>query len=134
MNLAIEDILKPLKNINKEVFTKNDIEQFLVYLYKSKCVEEIEINGVFLNPELYSIKINDKEKILPKKQFLVLHYLLRNPSRVVSRSEFIKNCWDKNVVVGERTVDVHICKIKKIIKDKIIISTHKSYGYKWKIC
>jgi len=64
----------------------------------------------------------------------MIYYLLSNPNRCISRKEFLKNCWEDGIIVGERTIDVHICKIKKVLKDKIKIQTHKCYGYRWKIC
>lgn len=134
MNLSLDDILEPLQKINKENFTKNDIEQFLKLIFTNKSIEEVNVNGVILNPNAYSIIIDGKEKLLPKKQFLVLCYLLKNPDRVISRFEFIKNCWEGDIIVGERTVDVHVCKIKKLVKGKIDIKTNKCYGYRWKAC
>jgi two-component system alkaline phosphatase synthesis response regulator PhoP len=95
--------------------------------------EEMEINGMIIYPSSYEISINGDRQFIPKKEFLVLNYLINNPDRCVSRKELIKNCWEDDVIIGERTVDVHICKIKKRIKNRIKIYVHKGVGYRWKI-
>ncbi len=95
--------------------------------------EPITINGVTLYPERYEIVIDSDRYIFPKKEFKMLNYIVNNPNRCISRTELLRNCWEDGVIVGERTIDVHICKIKRKIKDRIDIKTHKGVGYKLKI-
>ncbi len=132
---------KDADNTNEE--TKKYIAIISRYSQLQSCInklksmmlnsETIEINGLSIYPDRYEISINGENQFIPKKEFLVLHYFIKNPDRCISRKELIRNCWEDGVVVGERTIDVHICKIKKRIKNKIKIYTQKGVGYRWEI-
>ena len=132
MQTMIESLIKDLERIDMDVFTKQDVKDFLEKKIAVLSEAPIELNGVVLNPVNYEVVIDSKRIQLPKKQFKMLHYFLVNEDKCVSRNAILKNCWEDGVIVGDRTIDVHVCKIKKIIKNKLYIHTQKGIGYKLK--
>jgi two-component system alkaline phosphatase synthesis response regulator PhoP len=74
---------------------------------------------------------NNIEIVLPRKVFKVAYFLAKNCNRCVTRHALIKNCWETGVIVTDRTIDVHICKIKNALNDRKIIKTVKCRGYMW---
>ena len=73
---------------------------------------------------------DNKEVVLPKKEFELLYFLAQNPNKVFSRDELLKNIWGTDVYVLARTVDVHIRKVREKIGSEYI-STVKGVGYKF---
>ena len=97
---------------------------------KSEDSKIIELDGLIIDLEKYIIIKGDEEIRLPKKEFELLRFLTSKPNRVFSREEIFANVWGNQVVVGDRTIDVHIRKIReKIGLDNII--TVKGVGYKY---
>ncbi len=94
----------------------------------------IEINDLMIDPSSYQVTINQKEIMLTKKEFEILLFLARRPGRVITRRILLDELWDDNVVVIDRTVDVHIRKIReKLGKDyQDLIETIKGVGYRFK--
>lgn len=90
-----------------------------------------EESGVSVNLYSYTVSNNGKILKLPKKVVKMIHYFIMNRNKVISRSEFIRNCWESDVIVDERTIDVHIRKIKVALQNDNIIRTVKGVGYKW---
>jgi two-component system alkaline phosphatase synthesis response regulator PhoP len=78
-----------------------------------------------------SIEYNSEVFHIPRKEFMIIAYLQENANRIVSREELLKSIWGDDVVVGERTVDVHIRRIRKKFPDAPIKS-RRCYGYMWK--
>src|SRR5690606_5271808 len=78
----------------------------------------------------YTVRINDREISLPKKEFELLFFLAQNPNKVFSREELLQNIWGSDVYVLARTVDVHIRKVREKIGDDFI-TTVKGVGYKF---
>ncbi len=91
----------------------------------------IELEDITIDIDKY-IVIKDGEEIsLPKKEFELLRYLSSRPNKVFSREEIFANVWGHQVIVGDRTIDVHVRKIReKIGLDNIV--TVKGVGYKYK--
>lgn len=89
----------------------------------------VEIGGLIINKENYSVTKEDGEvKILPKKEFEILYYLASHPNKVQSRDSLLQKIWGADIFVVERTIDVHIRKVREKIGDKYI-STLKGVGY-----
>lgn len=77
------------------------------------------------------VEVDDSEVELTKKEFEILHYLLKNKGQAVSRETLIKELWDSRFEeVNERAIDVHIKAIRKKTKVSAIVSI-RGYGYKW---
>lgn len=130
MKQMIENLITDLDKVNKEFFTKSDIKLFLEFKINHYDEQPVEFSGMILIPKTHEVIYDDKRYILPKKQFKILQYLMMNHGKCISRDAIFAHCWEKDVIVGERTIDVHICKIKKIFNKNISIYTQKGVGYK----
>ena len=95
--------------------------------------DKIEIGPLKIDREQYIVYLNGEEKVFPRKEFEVLYYLANNPGRVFSRDTLLKDVWGTDVYVVDRTVDVHIRKIREklgVFSD--LIETVKGVGYRFK--
>jgi two-component system, OmpR family, alkaline phosphatase synthesis response regulator PhoP len=92
----------------------------------------IAINGLVIDPEKFIISIDGKEVILAKKEFELLYLLASKPSRVFLRNEIMSRVWGNEVIVGDRTIDVHIRKIRQKLGIDCI-TTVKGVGYKFQL-
>ncbi|MFK7908302.1 MAG: response regulator transcription factor [Chitinophagales bacterium] len=90
------------------------------------------ITAADLTIDLDSFQIKQKNKSLDfvRKEFLLLHLLASKPGRVFTRSEILKNVWGSEVIVNDRTIDVHIRKVREKLGDGYI-KTIKGVGYKF---
>ena len=86
--------------------------------------------GIKINKESYSVSINDEELSLPKKEFELLSLLASKPGKVFSREDILHKIWGEDVVVGDRTIDVHIRKLRQKLGEEKI-KTLKGIGYKF---
>ncbi|MFV0592707.1 MAG: response regulator transcription factor [Draconibacterium sp.] len=90
----------------------------------------ITIGNLMIDKERYLIRIGDNEMILPRKEFELLSLLVSKPGKVFTREEIYFSVWGENVVVGDRTIDVHIRKLREKIGNNHI-KTLKGIGYKF---
>jgi two-component system, OmpR family, alkaline phosphatase synthesis response regulator PhoP len=89
----------------------------------------IEIAGLIINRENYTVtKPNGESVVLPKKEFELLFFLAQRPNKVSSRDELLQKIWGTDVYVVERTVDVHVRKVREKIGEEFI-KTLKGVGY-----
>lgn len=93
-----------------------------------KAVEEI--NGIFIDRDKYLVKVKENELNLPKKEFELLALLASQPGKVFTREVILSTVWGEDVIVGDRTIDVHIRKLREKIGDNYI-RTVKGVGYKF---
>jgi two-component system alkaline phosphatase synthesis response regulator PhoP len=92
----------------------------------------IQIGNVTIDPEKYMVSINGGPVVLAKKEFELLYMLASSPGRVFLRNEILNQVWGSDVIVGDRTIDVHIRKIRqKLGLD--CITTVKGVGYKFQL-
>lgn len=90
----------------------------------------IELPDLIIDQERFLIVKGGKEIVLPKKEFELLKLLISKPEKVFTREEIYSRVWGDNVIVGDRTIDVHIRKLReKIGEDNI--KTIKGVGYKY---
>jgi two-component system, OmpR family, alkaline phosphatase synthesis response regulator PhoP len=99
---------------------------------KSPASSLITIGDLTIDKASYTIKINNKEINLPKKEFELLYFLAQNPNKVFSREDLLQNIWGSDVYVLARTVDVHIRKVREKIGEEYI-TTVKGVGYKFSL-
>ena len=66
---------------------------------------------------------------MPRKEFEIVELLLSNPNKVFTREEIFREIWGGEVVVGDRTLDVHIRRLRRKLGDETI-TTHKGIGFK----
>lgn len=90
----------------------------------------VKIGNITINREEYKIICKGKEIILPRKEFELLSLLATKPGKVFKREEILDKVWGNEVVVGGRTIDVHIRKLREKIGDKSF-KTVKGVGYKF---
>ena len=93
-------------------------------------IEQIKVGDLEIDRTSYTVRLKEKEIILPKKEFELLYFLIQNPNKVFNRDELLQNIWGTDVYVLARTVDVHIRKIREKIGDDYI-TTVKGVGYKF---
>ncbi len=90
----------------------------------------LESNGIKVDLEKVMVYANDKELQLPKKEFELLILLMSKPGKVFKRDEIYSQIWGNELFVGDRTIDVHIRKLREKIGDERI-KTIKGIGYKF---
>ncbi|GIR81779.1 MAG: hypothetical protein CM15mP83_5050 [Flavobacteriaceae bacterium] len=92
----------------------------------------IEAGSLIVNREEYKIMYEGDEKILPRKEFELLTLLASKPNKVFEREVILDRVWGNEVIVGGRTIDVHIRKLREKIGDRHF-KTVKGVGYKYVI-
>ena len=92
----------------------------------------IEAGSLVVNREEYKIIYEGDEKILPRKEFELLSLLASKPNKVFEREVILDRVWGNGVIVGGRTIDVHIRKLREKIGDRHF-KTVKGVGYKYVI-
>jgi two-component system alkaline phosphatase synthesis response regulator PhoP len=93
----------------------------------------LTIGELAIHVNNYMVKIRGKELHLPKKEFEVLLFLARHPERVITRETLLNEIWGHDVYVVDRTIDVHIRKIREKLGDLAAhIETVKGVGYRFK--
>lgn len=92
--------------------------------------EIIKVGDLIINREEYKIIKNKEEINLPRKEFELLALLASKPGKVFKRDNILKHVWGNDVIVGGRTIDVHIRKLREKIGDESI-KTVKGVGYKF---
>jgi len=90
----------------------------------------VTIGDLVIDKERYLVRKDDQEMILPRKEFELLSLLVSKPGKVFTREEIYYSVWGDNVVVGDRTIDVHIRKLREKIGNDHI-KTLKGIGYKF---
>ena len=90
----------------------------------------IIIDNISIDPVKFMVTIDGKDVVLAKKEFELLHLLASRPGRVFLRNEILSQVWGNEVIVGDRTIDVHIRKIRQKMGIECI-TTVKGVGYKF---
>ena len=91
---------------------------------------KLNFKGLIIDKEEYTVKIKGEKLILPRKEFELLFMLSSNTGKVIKREEIMNQIWGEDVIVGDRTIDVHIRKLRKKIGSNFI-KTIKGIGYKF---
>jgi two-component system alkaline phosphatase synthesis response regulator PhoP len=92
----------------------------------------LNVGGIEVNREEYKIVQDGREIVLPRKEFELFYLLASKPGKVFKREEILDKVWGNEVVVGGRTIDVHIRKLREKIGDELF-KTIKGVGYKFEI-
>ena len=90
----------------------------------------IELKDIIIDKEKYKVNMSGNTLNLPRKEFELLYLLASKPDKVFKREKIMENVWGEEVVVGDRTIDVHIRKLREKLGDKYI-KTIKGVGYKF---
>ncbi|MDD2964735.1 MAG: response regulator transcription factor [Bacteroidales bacterium] len=94
--------------------------------------QTIELNEFTIDRERYLVVKDGAEIILPRKEFELLMLLASKPNKVFTRDEILATIWGNDVVVGDRTIDVHVRKIRERLNTPGI-KTVKGVGYKYEV-
>ena len=112
-------LLKKISNISKKINSKTNLPEIL------------DLGSMKINRDEYVVKKDKKEINLPRKEFELLFLLASKPEKVFTRDVIMNKIWGGEVVVGDRTIDVHIRKLREKLGEKHI-KTIKGVGYKFK--
>ena len=112
-------LLKKISNIAKKIKSNKNLPIFL------------DLGSIKINRDEYLVIQNKNELILPRKEFELLFLLASKPEKVFTRDEIMNKVWGTQIVVGDRTIDVHVRKLREKIGEKHI-KTLKGVGYKFK--
>lgn len=104
------------------------VESLLRRLNKSTPKNETTEKNLVIDREKFSIQLEGKKIILPKKEFELLELLSSRPGKVFNRDQILSIVWGNDTIVGERTIDVHIRKLREKLGDTYI-RTVKGVGY-----
>ncbi len=99
-------------------------------LHKEPADTKIKIENLEIDPVKFEVKVDNNSIILAKKEFELLHLLASRPGRVFLRNEILSQIWGNDVIVGDRTIDVHIRKVRQKLGIDCI-RTVKGVGYKF---
>lgn len=94
--------------------------------------KSLQVGELFIDREKYYVKYKEAEIILARKEFELLSLLASKPGKVFLRNEILSQIWGTDVIVGDRTIDVHIRKIRQKLNLECI-STVKGVGYKFEL-
>ncbi len=101
---------------------------------KSEEGKNIDFGILVIDRDSYMVKVGGEQVFFPRKEFEILFYLASHEGKVISRDTLLSRVWGADVYVGDRTVDVHIRKIReKLGKHSEMIETIKGVGYKFKV-
>lgn len=124
---ADDYVTKPIKP--KVLLSK--VKGLLRRLKKKETVKELlEFDNLLIDQEEYKVTLNEREQPMPRKEFELLYLLASKPGKVFKREKIMEKIWGSDVVVGDRTIDVHIRKLREKIGDRYF-KTVKGVGYKF---
>jgi two-component system alkaline phosphatase synthesis response regulator PhoP len=92
--------------------------------------EKVKLGNIEIDTEKFLVYKNGEELNLPKKEFELLSLLVSKPGKVFSRKEILNKIWGSDIIVGDRTIDVHIRKLREKLGDNSF-KTIKGIGYKF---
>lgn len=129
-NAGADDyIIKPIKTrallsrINA-VFRRNSSQE------ETLQIEKLAINDLIIDRETFMVYRGKEKIILARKEFELLYLLASKPGKVFNRESILKSVWEDSVIVTNRTIDVHVRKIREKIGNHYL-TTVKGVGYKF---
>lgn len=93
--------------------------------------QSVESGSIIVNREKFYVELNGERITLPKKEFELLEILVKSPGKVYTRDQILAQVWGNETIVGERTIDVHIRKLREKLGNDYI-RTIKGVGYTFK--
>jgi two-component system, OmpR family, alkaline phosphatase synthesis response regulator PhoP len=119
------------KPVSPRIFISK-VQSLLRRASKETVNTPIRIDSLTIDPEKFVVHVDGKEASLAKKEFELLYLLASKPGRVFLRNEILEKIWGQDVIVGDRTIDVHIRKIRQKLGIDCI-TTVKGVGYKFEL-
>jgi len=105
------------------------VTRIATLLKRTKTSVNNSVEGIVIDKDKYIILVDDEKHHFPKKEFELLELLVSNPEHVFTREEIMNKVWGFDAVVGDRTIDVHIRKLREKLGNNYI-KTIKGVGYK----
>jgi two-component system alkaline phosphatase synthesis response regulator PhoP len=127
---ADDYIAKPIKPKVLQSRIKALLKRFSETVIPAVNEKPASKNELIIDKERYVVIKNNKELSLPKKEFELLALLVSKPEKVFTRDDIFNIVWGDNIIVGDRTIDVHIRKLREKIGNRYI-KTIKGVGYKF---
>ena len=96
--------------------------------------EALEVNGLVLDPVSHRVTINGRKVDIGPTEYRLLYFFMSHPERVYSRSQLLDHVWGGNVYIEERTIDVHIRRLRKVLTGEghdALIQTVRGSGYRF---
>ena len=124
---ADDYITKPVK---PKVLTSKVKSLLRRFKEQEQAQQILKLGNLTINREEYKIFVDTQEMILPRKEFELLYLLASKPGKVFKRGDILDRVWGNDVVVGDRTIDVHIRKLREKIGEQKF-KTIKGVGYKF---
>jgi two-component system phosphate regulon response regulator PhoB len=125
--------------ITKPFSTKELLARIRAVLRRTgqkETLDVIEVQGLRLDPETCRVTAGETNVDISPTEFKLLHFFIRHPEKVYNRVQLLDQVWGQNVYVEERTVDVHIRRLRKTLEpfgfDKYI-QTVRSFGYRFSL-
>ncbi|MCO5232429.1 MAG: response regulator transcription factor [Chitinophagales bacterium] len=100
------------------------------YDFKEAKSNLLKAGNIQIDRERYLIIFNGEEMAVPRKEFELLFLLVSKPGKVFKRDEILNEIWGRDIIVGDRTIDVHIRKLREKLGEDLI-KTVKGIGYKF---
>jgi len=134
LNIGADDFIKkPISPQKLIARVKSNLRKLELTSLDAAAKEKIVIGPLQIDRSIFTILVDGKEIIFPKKEFEILSYLASQPGKVFPREKLLSDIWGTDIFVVERTVDVHIRKIReKLGKYSDLIETIKGVGYRFK--
>lgn len=121
--------------INKPIKPRVLISRIAALLRRGRAIDnisnkDIDVGGIKIDHERYVVSKDGREITLPKKEFELLTLFASKPGKVFTREVILEKVWGGDVVVGDRTIDVHVRKLREKLGEDFI-KTIKGIGYKF---
>jgi two-component system, OmpR family, alkaline phosphatase synthesis response regulator PhoP len=129
LNIGADDyIVKPIK----PRLLVSRVNALIRRLGQGKSTGVVTVGDIVIDRESYLVKQNGREISLPRKEFELMNLLASKPGKVFHREEILSKVWGQDIIVGDRTIDVHIRKLRQKFGDSHI-GTVKGVGYKFEL-
>ncbi len=134
LNLGADDFIqKPISPKKLIARVKSNLRKLEQLKQNEEEIIEISAGPLLINRTKYTVVVDKTEVVFPKKEFEILAYLAARPGKVFEREKILRDIWGDDVYVVERTIDVHIRKIReKLGEYSYLIETIKGVGYRFR--
>lgn len=117
---SVQELIARMKAVLRRTSTKSD-------------AESISVGPLFIDPTSHRVAINNVDVMMSPTEYKLLFFFASNPNKVFSRNQLLDNVWGDNVYVEDRTVDVHIRRLRRILGAQgsaDLVQTVRGFGYK----
>ena len=129
MKQVIENIVSEIKELPGTLVQKDAVIKIIAEFFSGIQYPVLEYDDFTVDLNSYNILYAGKKVHVPKKELQIVYHLVKNVGRLISRDELLRDVWGTSVIVGPRTIDVHIRKIRRKFPT-LRLKTIKGLGYK----